>query len=565
MISIVIIAGCQFTLGPNPDPDILDSGAPRDALADELILMINEDAGVDFELSGLTLDLGTSTAGDENMSLEGPPLPFEDPLSLALNLPQLPCRGPWMCRAGQGCIDGACEDSCLQSSHCVNGDVCRYDATPQCGSCDEQNLCESGQECIEGVCLPRALMALSIQIAETDWLNLSEMRYQDGYWVPCTIDSGVINAPTDAPALNDREQPCRVRVHGGSSRDYRKLSLRVKLEEGDEELAWGDRHIVLRAEYNDPTMMRNVLSHLLFQYVTTLPQSRWRYIWLMVNGRPQGLYLQVERHRDPMLHRWGRAPSAPRYESDPPLGRSAAGTGSLVTLNARADYWESYELKSGANYEPLITLIENVLDMTPNRAWLDLGGTERLAELLDWGEYLRYLAVMARVQNLDHVRKNFLITRQLDIYQTPRWEVHPWDLDLSWGCLYNDETGLTLCDDVRWDVPLSVGFLPEGEAPSYPVTAFYNLLASRAISPESARTRYHQLLCTLTQSDDANPALTRLNAWRAALSVWLPRWIEATPLRPIEIEGTLQEHIAHLERFWRNRGDFIRQQLMCER
>jgi hypothetical protein len=311
-------------------------------------------------------------------------------------------------------------------------------------------------------------------------------------------------------------------------------------------------------------MMRNVLSHLLFEHSTSLPQSRWRYVWLTVNGVIQGLYLQVERHKNPMLDRWGRSNTAPRYESDPPLRLSAGGAGSLVSLDTRERYWESYELKSGVSYGPLITLIEDYIGMTSQRDWLNLDGVERLAELLDWGEYLRYLAVMTRVQNLDHIRKNFLITQQRGPRQEPRWESHPWDLDLSWGCLYNDETGLTLCDSIRWDIPLHLGLLPEGEVPSYPTNGFYNMLASRALSPEPARERYHRLLCDLSDIDDATPTLQRVSAWRSALSIWLPQWVNATPLHAIEVGGEYQDHVNDLETFWRSRGAFIRERLMCD-
>ena len=561
VVSGIIITGCQFTLGSDDQIDLISMTKPDSSLDDNAhhnTIVITDDLGVTTANSRDERSVNVST--DDGFHDQRSPI--EDSLAYALDLPSRRCLGPWMCRDGQGCVEGQC-GSCRQTKDCSRGDVCHED-TLTCGECNEQNPCDTTQSCIEGICLPRSVFALSLELDDTDWLDLSEMRYLDHYWVDCTLASGSITEPNSTSSLTEERSRCQVRVHGGSSRDFRKLSLRIKLEDGSDELAWGDQHIVLRAEYNDPTMMRNVLSHLLFERTTSLPQSRWRYVWLTVNGQTQGLYVQVERHRESMLNRWGRSDTAPRYESDPPLGSASSGSGSLVTLDSRDEYWDSYELKGGASYSPLITLIEDDLGMMSQQDWLNLDRAQRLAKHLDWGEYLRYLAVMTRIQNLDHIRKNFIITRQLGTRQEPRWELHPWDLDLSWGCLYNDNTGLTLCDGVRWDIPLSLGFLPDGELPNYPTDGLYNMLASRALSPEQARRQYTRLVCDLSRSDQNLPPLKRINDWRKALATWLPPWVSATPQHAFEIGGQYQDHVANLETFWQNRGQFIRDSLACE-
>ena len=408
------------------------------------------------------------------------------------------------------------------------------------------------------------MRVVSLSLSPDAWARFLDSRYERGEWVPCGLRVGEMSDPESVLEWwSDQEQACRLKVHGGSSRDLRKLSLRVDLRAPSEELAWGDDQLLLRAEYNDPTMLRNVLSHQAFARFTDIPHSRWRYTWVLVNGETYGLYLQIERHRASMISRWGRDAEAPRYESDPPLEMFARGAGGLVTLDNQAEYWTSYELKGGASYTPLINFIEDKVGMASTNDWLTEGGAGELAAQFDWGSYLKYLALMTRLQNHDHVRKNFLISRQLDGARRPRWEVYPWDLDLSWGCLYNNDTGLTLCDELTWDGPLDFGLLGSDERPSYPTDGFYNVLMSRALGPESALERYQEQLCELSSPDESDPNLARLTAWRLGLAQRLEPWIDVDPQRNQQVMGTYQSQVDDLARFWSERGSLIRSSLGC--
>lgn len=566
------LTGCQFSLSDSPDrPDQAvgeQAGSESSSSQDlgsggELILIAGEEES--GALGGDSVNAGAfSGAGESSGESGGDQGPTEEELLIAALSPsERACEGAWMCGYGEGCKEGQCGE-CAQNDDCSRGDVCRDEAEGECGACDQLHPCSPNEECVEGICLATGIKVVSLKMTFENWRALLDSRYVRGVTFPCMLQSGEIEAPATSPVIDaSSERPCRVRVHGGSSRDLRKLSLRLELNEPSESLAWGDDQMVLRAEYNDPTMMRNVLSHQAFARFTTLPHSRWRYLWLLVNDEPQGLYLQIERHRGSMIARWGRDPIAPRYESDPPTMLSTLGAGSLVTLDDRPSYWQTYELKGGVSYAPLIELIEDVIGMDSTATWLEDGGVARLASRFDWGQYLRYLALMTRLQNHDHIRKNFVITRQITDDQIERWEVHPWDLDLSWGCLYNDETGLTLCDQLIADQPLNFGQLPLDGVPSYPTDGVYNLLASRAVAPEAAANFYRQRLCELSVPLESDPNLTRLDLWRRALATKLAPWIEADPQRNEQISGTYQEHIEDLARFWEERGALINQEYRC--
>ena len=486
-------------------------------------------------------------------------------LEIALNVTPAECLGPFMCRHGDGCVDGEC-GACFTQSDCLDGDVCiGGDPTTQsdgsCGPCSDTTPCDAEESCIEGVCLPNAIPLFSLSIASVDWRRLYSDRYNRDLQLPCSVRVGYMTNP-----LSDEEElglstayRCQIKVHGGASRDLRKLSFRIKLDETLEE-AWGTQQILLRAEFNDPTMMRNHLSHRLFERWTEAPVSRTRYVWLMVNGQAEGMYLQVERHTEEMLSRWGRDSTAPRFEADGRSNNIRLGTSALVPLPDLMTYWNGYELKGGASYEPLVLFIEEALSSLSARDWLESSSFSRLARQLNWGGYLRYISAMYFIQNYDHIRKNYLLTRQLDADAAPRWEVHPWDLDLSLGCLYQDDLGTVECGDLVWDVPLTLGQIPDGVPPTFPTDGFYNLLIERALTPAKAKTRFDEYLCELAQQP---VSIVRIQDRIAALSIWLPSWLNADVSRRDEEMAVFQDKVEELNQFLLQRSDFIKEQLAC--
>jgi hypothetical protein len=550
-VVLLICIGCD-----KRDPQSIASQTDADILNEESTLLVDDHrVGIEnMDRSPLEEDMYLSSELSSN-----------ELLNTALKRTNMTCLGPWMCNVFEGCHEGEC-GQCTDHEECQQGQVCQrregqtFGECTICSSEDETKHCPEGLMCMDEVCLSELISVVHLEISQDRWQSLSQYRYEDTR-SPCQISLATLSSPDEEPQYGD-SFPCEIRVHGGSSRDLTKLSWRIILETNHEDLAWGDRHMILRAEYNDLSMMRNVLSLELFRQQTTLPVSRWRYVWLKVNDEDQGLHLQVERMTEPFLERWGRDPTQVRYEADPLSSSTLTGASALVPLNNLQEYWNAYELKGGASYAPLIDFIENIL-LPISRADWGMQESIRLAQVLKWGEYLRYFAVMTVIQNLDHIRKNYQITRTIDSNGHMKWEVYPWDLDLSWGCLFNDELGTSLCDDLVSDIPLHLGQSPDGSAPSYPTDGLYNLLIERSLTPMVARAKYEAILCELTQPLEENRALSHILRWRNALKKWLEPWLIRDESSRSQDPMVFLAATEALETFLIERSDFIRNQLSC--
>lgn len=170
---------------------------------------------------------------------------------------------------------------------------------------------------------------------------------------------------------------------------------------------------------------------------------------------------------------------------------------------------------------------------------------------------------MTVIQNLDHIRKNYQVARHLSTDGGLKWEVYPWDLNLSWGCLYNDMAGTSLCNDIISNTPLHLGQTLEGGAPSYPTDRLYNVLIERSLTPELTQTRYEHLLCQFTQPLESNKALSHILQWRTALQTWLaPGLLTDGSSRSQEPEVFLTA-THEFECFLIERSAFIQSQLNC--
>ena len=508
-------------------------------------------------------------------------------LNKALKPSDRDCLGPWMCNGAQGCHEGVC-GLCANSGECPHGFVCPVQNNNEesesgsaldlgnCQSCDDEVAslrCADGLTCAEGRCVENRLQVFSVEVSEANWDLVRAERYESGLEVPCRVQMGYASPTFDGmTAEDDQTLPqislaedvfsCKLRVHGGSSRDLRKLSWRLILNERQEQVAWGGKHVILRAEYNDLSVMRNVLSLQLFHDWSKIPTPRWRYVWFKVNGQDMGLFLNVERHTNRLIKNWGRDDASPRYEADPNLmDNLLAGASALVSLPSQQTYWSAYDLKAGSSYQPLINFIENRLGAEPRVNWKD-PAILRLAPHFQWGDYLQYLSIMTVIQNLDHIRKNFIISRQMDTDGQLRWEVYPWDLDLSWGCLYTEEY-LSLCEELTYDFPIEMGRILDGAPPSYPTDGLYNTLIERSLTPPLALSHYEELLCNLTQDLDQNPTMNRIFAWQEALRIHLRPWVELDESSRHESSEDFDRAVDELREFWRLRRDLIRNDLSC--
>ena len=263
----------------DPKPAISSNGLQdmRIELAEsDAISLVLDDEQDESERVNENLDL----AGEEST------LDPETILNEALELSDRDCLGPWMCDNAQGCHEGVC-GLCANSDECPNGFVCPVHNHPDesssdlaldlgsCQSCNdevESLRCADGLSCVEGRCVENRLQLFSVEVSEANWDLVRAERYESGLEVPCRVQMGY-TSPTFDEMIDEDDQTlpqislaeevfsCKLRVHGGSSRDLRKLSWRLILNERQEQVAWGGKHVILRAEYNVMVAIPRPLSH----------------------------------------------------------------------------------------------------------------------------------------------------------------------------------------------------------------------------------------------------------------------------------------------------------------
>ncbi len=225
-----------------------------------------------------------------------------------------------------------------------------------------------------------------------------------------------------------------VRIHGGSSRYFPKKSFRFDLDKGLT-LPDGSNHLILRAEWGDKAMLRNYLGLELSRFGTWLPTPRAQIVHFRINQRYYGAMWHVERIDGDFLRARQMNPDGSMYEADPQQEYWVPG-GNLTPLLGMAEYVGVYDHKKGdLDYEDLIELIEETLTL-PDREFVQV-----INQAVDVSSVLVYMAVMAVMQNQDHIKKNYYLYRN-HFAEDDRWVVIPWDLDLTLGHLWTEENDI---------------------------------------------------------------------------------------------------------------------------
>jgi hypothetical protein len=203
----------------------------------------------------------------------------------------------------------------------------------------------------------------------------------------------------------------------------------------------------------------------------------------------------VERIATHLLSYWNLSNQGSLYEADPEDAFSSPG-GNLTPIVPPENYPHVYQHQAGTiDYADLRQFIEQTLAL-PSPSF-----EQTIERELMLDEYVDYLGVMAAIQNIDHVRKNFYLYR--DPEQLRGWLLLPWDMDLSFGHLWTEENEV-LDETISSDADIFVGVhVPErGD--------FYNQLIDRVLTVPSYRSRFRgrvQALLTSSISRSAAEAM----------------------------------------------------------
>ena len=305
------------------------------------------------------------------------------------------------------------------------------------------------------------LPVLEIQIAKSDLRDLYADVWSDEYkFADFTIDGALY------PGI-------QTRFRGGSSREFKKKSWKVKLNSGaqyDDPL-WGytRKTFNINAAYIDQSLMRDKLSYDLAQDLGVLA-PRARFVHLRVNDAFQGLYIDVENPRTDWLVSMSFNDQGSLYK---------ANNNHMNELPSPEDYLSGFrppfekELRENDPADDLAFLIHELNN------WPGSDIYDELNVLLDTEMYASYSVLNTLTSQSDALWKNYYLYN--DFLGSGKWIVFPWDYDLTWGRKWSPSLGL-FDPTVSSNLPLDYGDIEK--------YGFGNVLVSRYLNDPRFEAEY---------------------------------------------------------------------------
>jgi len=292
-----------------------------------------------------------------------------------------------------------------------------------------------------------------LSVDKYNWERLQKNKWSNEY-VACDISSGEISSV------------CKIRVHGGISRKYPKLSFRVILPSGTQKLSYS-RKITLKSDFGDGTYLRNYLTFKLFENLTNIPTPKVRLSYLWVNNTPYGLMLDIEKIGKKFLTSRKISEGSLLYRADPTGELYTNGAGNLIPLPSESMYLLAYKHIGASKKYPnvLIDLIDGLWEsFTKN-------DSSFVFDSFDVADVVDFLAVMGIVQNFDYSKKNYYLFKR-----NGKFRLIPWDLDQTWGCLWDSVNRDSICDEFFYNKPPKTGHRKDELISKYPNQRDFNLL-----------------------------------------------------------------------------------------
>lgn len=223
----------------------------------------------------------------------------------------------------------------------------------------------------------------------------------------------------------------------------------------------GSREIHLNAEYKDPSMIRNKLSFDFFTDIGTLAPKA-RHVFLTLNGKAEGVYLELESVDEVFLTRRGLPKGSIYYAID---GDANFSLMSDLDKGTKKSLKQGYEKKCGTASDDvyLERLIYNINTIPRQEFGRDI------PNYIDVEKYLRWMAGIIFTSNYDGFVHNYALYRN---GLSGLFEMIPWDYDATWG---RDVNGKIMVADY------------------VPITGF-NTLTARILDVDVFRKQYQKLL-----------------------------------------------------------------------
>ncbi|MBM7645109.1 spore coat protein H [Scopulibacillus daqui] len=248
-----------------------------------------------------------------------------------------------------------------------------------------------------------------------------------------------------------------IAYRGAHIRKFKKKSYRVEFPRND----FGVKELHLNAEYMDKSLLRNKLSLDFFSSIGILsPKSR--YVMLNINGKDQGVYLQLESVDRQFLKIRNLPSGAIYYAEDDDANFSLI---SPIDEDVKKAFDCGYSRKEGTDEDD-----RHLKDLIYKINTLPNGDFEKeIVKHIDIDKYLRWLSGVICTQNFDGFVHNYALYRRDD---NGLFEIIPWDYDATWG---RDINGKIMDYDY------------------IPITG-YNTLTARVLDVPSFRKHYRRLL-----------------------------------------------------------------------
>jgi spore coat protein H len=207
---------------------------------------------------------------------------------------------------------------------------------------------------------------------------------------------------------------------GSHIREFLKKSYHIKFY--NPKTFHGLKEFHLNAEFKDPSMIRNKLSFDFFTSIGVLaPISR--HVFLIINGKSEGVYLQLESVDEHFLAKRNLQNGAIFYAID---GDANFSLISDYDKGPKKSLDQGYEMKCGteADILALQELIYKINSLSKEEF------DEEIGNCVNIDKYLRWLTGITCTQNYDGFVHNYSLYRD---YNTGLFEIMPWDYDATWG------------------------------------------------------------------------------------------------------------------------------------
>ena len=281
--------------------------------------------------------------------------------------------------------------------------------------------------------------------------------------------------------IQDKKYEIDIAYRGSHIRDFPKKSYRVSFYKPT---TYRNANVIhLNAEFKDPSLLRNKLSFDFFNEIGCLaPQAR--FVFLKVNGRNEGVYLELESVDERFLANRKLQAGSIFYAVD---GDANFSLMSDLDKEVKKSLTFGYELQCGTEDDE-VHLHQMIIDIN-TIAKEDF--EKVIGNYINVDKYLRWLAGVVFTQNFDGFVHNYALYRSKE---TGLYEVIPWDYDATWG---RDVNGL------------------EMESDYLRVTGF-NTLTARILDVKTFRNQYKSLLKDIVSNqftvDNLKPKILKMHA-----------------------------------------------------